>query len=154
MTDALVRIHFSHQPVTEIKSTVQPIPDEFGFAKPLGFWYSVGREWDDWCASEDFAGPFAHETILTIDPSRVLMLRTEGDLRAFSAEYAFHASDRWSMGRSIRWDVLARAFGGIEIAPYQVGCRDLSWYYGWDVASGCIWDAAAVVASHPEVTDG
>lgn len=36
---------------------------------------------------------------------------------------------------------VAKDYDGIEIAPYQESLRyDLEWYYGWDVASGCIWN--------------
>jgi len=37
--------------------------------------------------------------------------------------------------------VVSKEYDGIEIAPYQWDARlSLIWYYGWDVASGCIWN--------------
>lgn len=41
-------------------------------------------------------------------------------------------------------------YAGIEISPYQYECRfELTWYYGWDVASGCVWDKEAIRAVEP-----
>jgi hypothetical protein len=42
----------------------------------------------------------------------------------------------------IDWPRLASEFCGIEICPYRGESRmeDFTyWYYGWDIASGCIW---------------
>ena len=41
----------------------------------------------------------------------------------------------------IDWRKVAKKYDGIEINPmiYELRMMALSWYYGWDVASGCIW---------------
>ena len=40
----------------------------------------------------------------------------------------------------IDWIKVSKQYSGIEINPYQHSNRYTSmWYYGWDVASGCIW---------------
>ena len=42
----------------------------------------------------------------------------------------------------IDWPKVASSFCGIEICPYISEMRMerfTSWYYGWDIASGCIW---------------
>ncbi len=46
----------------------------------------------------------------------------------------------WPLLAGIDWD-------GIEICPYLQEFRrsNSGWYYGWDVASGCIWDSEALV---------
>lgn len=41
------------------------------------------------------------------------------------------------------WLKVKQKYQGIIIAPYQWKCRmaqETKWYYGWDCASGCIWD--------------
>jgi hypothetical protein len=45
----------------------------------------------------------------------------------------------------IDWKKVAKEYSGIEICPY-IGEQRLkfSWYYPWDVASGCVWDNSAV----------
>ena len=41
----------------------------------------------------------------------------------------------------IDWKKVASKYDGIEIVPYQPKARmNLLWYYGWDIASGCIWN--------------
>lgn len=45
----------------------------------------------------------------------------------------------------IDWPKVAKRYGGIEITPYIYKARMTHlWYYGWDVASGCVWLASAV----------
>jgi hypothetical protein len=46
----------------------------------------------------------------------------------------------------IDWPVVAEGWAGVEINPY-LWKRRLNggmWYYGWDCASGCIWDKRAI----------
>jgi hypothetical protein len=46
---------------------------------------------------------------------------------------------------SIDWNKVAEEYQGIIIAPYRWEHRlDMMWYYGWDCASGCIWDSKAI----------
>jgi hypothetical protein len=36
---------------------------------------------------------------------------------------------------------LTDKYDGIEINPYQFEARyQYLWYYGWDIASGCVWN--------------
>ncbi len=47
----------------------------------------------------------------------------------------------------IDWIKVAKQYAGLIIAPYQWGYRlepGTHWYYGWDCASGCIWDASVI----------
>lgn len=43
----------------------------------------------------------------------------------------------------INWPAVAIEYQGVIVAPYSWERRN-SWYYPWDCASGCIWDAAAI----------
>ena len=47
---------------------------------------------------------------------------------------------------SINWKKVQNdGFNGIEICPYLFDKRmDAQWYYGWDVASGCIWNKSGI----------
>ena len=48
------------------------------------------------------------------------------------------------------WDDVVRQYDGLIIAPYQWAKRcDYSWYYGWDCASGVIWNLRAVASVKP-----
>lgn len=112
--------------------------------KPVGLWYSVGNEWAEWCKSEGFRDTDAQTCYrLEVDESKILRLTTPEEILAFTAEYSI-GTEFWG----IDWARLAGEYGGIEIAPYSWELRydnRTSWYYTWDVASGCLWDPEALV---------
>lgn len=47
-------------------------------------------------------------------------------------EYPFH----------LRWDRIMQDYAGLIIDPYLDKRRHISWYYGWDVPGGVVWDLA------------
>lgn len=131
--------------------------------KPRGLWVSVdGKDdWPSWCKSvkRPVAGGRHVRYRVNVDLSRVLALTTIKEVFDFSEEYACdthpmvgelpappHPSlSEFKLSMWVDWKAVAAKYAGIVIAPYQWGCRlNLLWYYGWDCASGCIWDAAAV----------
>lgn len=152
MTETLTRTrfaHFSKAPITgPIRSVEQGIAPHF---KPLGFWISVegnGDGWKDWCEGEGFGTErlaFEHEVTLR-DDAEILWLRSAADIDRFTDEWmpkSFAAASYYC----IPWAPVAMAYQGIVIAPYIWSRRfdDKSgWYYSWDCASGCIWDASAI----------
>lgn len=77
----------------------------------------------------------------------VLHLSTCAQLDEFTAEFrvgGLFQADRGGLG-GIAWTAVADRWDGIIIAPYQWTRRyDLAWYYGWDCASGCIWNLDAI----------
>ena len=117
--------------------------------KPNGLWYSVEGE-DDWpmfCRYEEWNDDglrAVHEVILEL--GKVLRITTGAELVRFHRDYSAVMPD-WR-GPSdysrpgIDWFRVSREYAGIEIAPYQWEHRltGMMWYYGWDCASGCIWD--------------
>ena len=111
-------------------------------SKPFGLWYSVGDEWLQWCKAENFRVDCLAITYrLTVNDGAILRLTTEQEIREFSAQFLLRDTP-WQTW-DINWPRVAEKWAGIEIAPYQYGCRfnaALRWYSGWDVASGCIWD--------------
>lgn len=139
--------HFSAKPVTLRRERVYT---QKTHPKPRGLWLSVdGRQsWDEWCQSEDWGIDWlAHRHSVSLKKNnRVLFLRTPEAIREFTDQYwhddplrRTYAHHRWE----IDWPRVAQESSGIVIAPYQWSCRlesEFSWYYGWDCASGCIWD--------------
>jgi len=136
--------HYSDALITEVRPVTSHPRSAMG--KPSGLWVSVDDAWADWCAREQF-GCGAVVTEVTLRPdANVCVIEGEAALRAFDADYAF--GDRF--GRRIDWSAVAAQYDGIVIAPYIWACRyDLDWYYGWDVASGCIWHPRAVATLAP-----
>lgn len=117
--------------------------------KPSGLWVSVDGEfdWPTWCKAEDFdttGNTVRHKVVLKPDaniwilsePEHLLRVPTLG-LDGTTLKFHFH----------VPWPRIAEDFQGIIISPYQWSMRlrdDTFWYYGWDCASGCIWDLSAI----------
>lgn len=55
-------------------------------------------------------------------------------------------SDSGIMGKSfINYGKVALSYGAMEVTPYLHKRRLSSmWYYGWDCASGCVWEKKAI----------
>ncbi len=146
-------VHYCAAPLAEIRSTPQPESKSRGF-KPHGLWVSVeGKDdWRAWCESESFGAErfrLEYEIVLRPD-SRVLHIRGAQALDSFTR--MFRAGDRDRFLDQILWGDVAAAWQGIVIAPYLWSRRNTDhtfWYYPWDCASGCIWDASAVAKIIP-----
>ncbi|MGI4876671.1 MAG: hypothetical protein ACRYG4_04225 [Janthinobacterium lividum] len=137
--------HYSFAPVGRIEDR-----DQWDhFMKPLGFWVSVpGR--DDWPAFCRDLG-FHHRLLLRyqvqlVPTANILWLQSPSDIEGFTAQYGI---DFQGIG-SIEWGRVAQDYDGILIAPFQwrrlYHLPEMSWYYSWDCASGCIWSASAVAS--------
>ncbi len=116
--------------------------------KPAGLWVSVDGpdDWPAWCEREEFRDltrQHEHRVTLASD-ARVLHLATVDDLRAFTRRFP---DEYFGLLGFIDWAAVAAEYQGIVIAPYQWLARfELGFYYGWDCASGCIWDPAAIAS--------
>jgi hypothetical protein len=138
--------------------------------KPQGFWLSDESRgaygWRSWCRAERFrtyAMRYEHEVEL-VPNAKILYLRTAGDIDKFTAKFGYSLLDLIAeangepsfnsrhpyggpMYDGIHWKKVAAKYHGIIITPYIWSRRlELSsqWYYGWDCASGVIWNARAV----------
>lgn len=121
--------------------------------KPCGLWVSVEGEadWPSWCQGEEWGTEsLAHVTEVTLEPdANILLLDSHDMLAAFDRRYG--NGDQHDC-RSIRWSEVRALYGGVIIAPYQWSLRlELMWYYGWDCASGVIWNLSAVASTKPAV---
>jgi len=135
--------------------------------KPKGIWYGIADSWIDWCLGESFGGIHNYIYEVVVDESRILTIDNIFDFEKFEDEH--HDIPEWKKqlremegfpefdlsfprmyGRtryfdSMNYGKVAESFGGIEITPYQWEKRlESMWYYGWDCASGCIWNPDAV----------
>lgn len=129
------------EPIT-LHAADQPVGPGY---KPLGFWYEVDGDWRRWCR-DDGMGKWVengHLHELRLGDERILRISTVGALDRFTEEYGVPevvAGLGRPLDRGIRWADIAESWDGIEIAPYHWTRRlEVSWYYGWDCASGCIW---------------
>ena len=141
LTDDM-RIHMSKKPFElEPRTFTQKIA-----MKPSGFWYGFGSEWIDWTRSEmiDWVGKYIYS--VDIGNTNVLQIKTHMELMQFSREYSQGLMSKvYREGEVIDWKKVASKYDGIEINPYQFEARyQYLWYYGWDVASGCVWNLSKV----------
>lgn len=122
--------------------------EPLGFGKPTGLWVSREGEddWPSWCEGESFAlDSLATVTEVTLtDEANICYICSADQLMAFTEEYRV----TWAAGiPAIDWSRVAQEWDGIVIAPYIWSMRlnpQTSWYYGWDCASGCIWNLDAI----------
>jgi hypothetical protein len=124
--------------------------------KPRGLWVSdadAEDNWQDWCVGERFRlGALRNRHLVTLhEGANVLRIATTTELDWFTRGYSrapeFAAGDPFWEGHYIDWPEVTGQWDGIVITPYLwqrrlgEGCF---WYYGWDCASGCIWNARAI----------
>ena len=114
--------------------------------KPNGLWYGINTSWHDWCETEmpDFLGPYNHR--IRVDYSKILRIGCSAELVAFDQKYRAPGTNTYAL-EGIDWLRVREDYSGIEISPYQWEHRlSMMWYYGWDVASGCVWDWNAILS--------
>lgn len=107
--------------------------------KPKGLWYDIDSSWLEWCkGNTDWT--YKNHFELEIDESKILLIDTKQKLIDFDREYSVKIHETINLNY-IDWESVEKKYSGIEISPYRYDCRfSLFWYYGFDVASGCIWD--------------
>ena len=136
--------HFTDQPLDlEFDRTYEQSATAM---KPHGLWVSVDGEydWESWCLAEEFhTTSLQHRTPISLAPdANVLVMTTAEELDAFTNKYGGEITRTFLF---IDWPAVAADYDGLIIAPYIWERRyDLSWYYGWDCASGCIWNLTAI----------
>lgn len=145
--------HYSSEPLPDrlISKTKGNLGRHFN--KPDGFWLSVDGEgdWKDWCIAEEFnlAG-LQYRYSITLEPDCcVPVISNKEDLLKFTACYrsTFGNDQKCDWFRYIDWSNVSNDMQGIVISPfkYEWGWdTHLTWVYGWDCDSGCIWDVSAI----------
>lgn len=113
--------------------------------KPKGFWYGIEQAWHEWVQSEmpHWMGEFNYE--VNLGKSKILFIDSCAGLDGFSRKYGrgeYH----------VDWKLVSEKYDGIEIDPYQWSRRhEHMWYYGWDVASGCLWNLSDITIRELEI---
>jgi hypothetical protein len=146
-------VHYSTRPIHEVYSNIPVVGRARRHDKPVGFWVSdddCEDNWFNWCQGENWGLDrlkFCCEVIC--DQSKLLILKSKSELSAFSHKYKTQPfyPDLSLIG--INWTKVGESYAGIVITPYIWECRNsvnsvFHWYWGWDCASGCIWDASII----------
>jgi hypothetical protein len=153
-------IHHSWHPLVFNREHVYTNDQPHGHGKPVGLWFSPEGEddWARWCLRESNLGPWRYR--VSLDPNaHILWISTADQLIAFHdiycAETEFERKFMFNDDRRkywpIDWDKVKADYDGLIIAPYLWSQRLMgpSWYYGWDCASGCVWNAKSVLFVEP-----
>lgn len=150
-------VHFSNAPV-KLDTLIARGQDEQGDMKPKGLWVSdedAECSWSWWCKGENFRlGDLTHVHEVTLsNTAEICYLRTPGEIIDFGREFRVQHgpfAGGSTLGYHLMmldWVRVIQRWHGIVITPYQWACRmenDCFWYYGWDAASGCIWEPSAI----------
>ena len=146
-------MHYAQERVTFNPLRTYGQPDLREFQKPNGLWVSVRGEddWPSWCARNDYGNLQACHEVELRPSASILYLLTPDDILDFHERYAVQlngSARHYAPPRMwpLDWRSVADKWDGVIIAPYQWSLRmeGPSWYYGWDCASGCIWNADAI----------
>lgn len=142
--------HYTKEPIHTLWSIAQPTEKEM--VKPKGLWLSVDGEydWKLWCEAESFQlETFKHHyRVYLKKDSNILRLNSTQNILNFTEKYNKVVYSEYGLfGHQIDWARLAEEYQGLIISPYNFELRldrRTHWYYGWDCASGYIWDANAI----------
>jgi hypothetical protein len=143
-------IHHDKQIIKFDPDRLYPNRDHDQYFKPHGLWVSDEDDygWSHWCTAEEFAqDSLAYEHLVELAwDNNVLVISTVPELDKFHEQFKASLGD-WETGnpRWLNWTRVHPLWQGIIITPYLWERRmDYMWYYGWDCASGCIWDLRAI----------
>jgi tRNA nucleotidyltransferase/poly(A) polymerase len=150
-----MRQHLSmHFGKAKITITQSPLDLERSYApstkiKPTGIWYGCGVGWLKFVEENDWESTAGSQIwSLKINMGKIKSLVDAKEIDRFS--WKFRNMESYienHLDKRIDWAKVASTFSGIECCPYPVGDKtkiDNLWYYAFDMASGCIWDASAI----------
>lgn len=152
-----LRVHHS-RPGTRSEG----MPQISGFSqkpgrKPNGLWYECqdgsSETWEEFCNlgfgdTKHYENKYdgSYNVILKDGGYNMLIITDEHYFDKFVKMYSIphHLFPDDPEENIIDWPKVAEHYAGIEICPYLYSKRSMSWYYGWDVASGCVWDPRGI----------
>lgn len=149
----LTLIHWSFDPISELRHTPNQIPGP----KPEGLWLSDESQiesWSNFCLTElNDPKRLTYCYQVVVDTSQILYLSSQEELLSFTNKF-FVPDNFPQFGEKtyfyhLDWPQIAKLYNGILITPYICSTRltpTTFWYYGWDVACGCIWNIDSVVS--------
>ena len=135
--------------------------------KPFGKWYSIRHYWLEnlrlkmWHTKIDYSnntpsrkydisGKYLYEVVLNYgsfidikkkNKDKILIIKNSSDLITFSKKYGKEKDG----DMIIDWCEVSDDYAGIEIPKMYKKLHDAmnkltTWYYGWDIPSGVIWN--------------
>ncbi len=153
-------IHYSNKKLKKVESRFDWIADpSYDNFKPHGLWVSDKSSeycWEWWCRNEGFRlRDLRYKTLIKLkDNANILILDSIEKIRDFTDEFIDEKFFYKYRNEQLNWQSVAKKYDGVIITPYQWDLRyELSWYYAWDCASGCIWNADAIGSIEPIIVE-
>lgn len=146
-------MHYTSEPLVFDPSRTYEQNSPSSFGKPQGFWVSVVGEddWATWVSGNMDSARVAHAHRVALATNANIRRIDNGyDLDVFTDQFGVQTDWERRFDKSwekwpIDWRAVAEKYDGITIAPYQWSRRmSHDWYYGWDCASGCVWNLGAI----------
>lgn len=116
--------------------------------KPEGLWYALNNEWIEWCNGNQPEWIKSNNIDIEVDLSKILVIETIDQLKYFSDKFSNEIAFKI---KHIDWKKVSDQYSGIEIQNYhemkwnkRFNFFTATWFYGWDVSSGCIWDLSII----------
>ena len=153
-----MRIHHS-RPGSRVKGVVPQIGNftQKAGPKPEGLWYECqdgsSETWKEFCefGMSSHYSKYDSTYNIVLNDYEILFIPDDHHFEKFYKMYSVnHPADpdgKKGYDKMIDWPKVAEHYAGIEICPYRSNKRmddDSFWYYGWDVASGCVWDPKGI----------
>lgn len=134
----MIRIHNAEFPIK--RWSRQALVQRNITNKPNGLWYDVDGDWKRWCLQTDnLQWICRYNYAIDVSKANILKLSSTKEMLDFTEEYA----DKAKYMIFVDWARVAKNYEGIEISPFNWDLHlepKTFWYYGWDCASGCLWN--------------
>lgn len=110
-------------------------------SKPTGFWVTIDHDydWKYFCENNEYGiDRLKVKNYFNLKTDNMLIIN---NLKEFDHFNKWYVDDNCSF--NIDWDKISKQYDGILITDYfweRRLSKECKWYYGWDCASGCIWN--------------
>ena len=120
--------------------------------KPRGLWYSIDKEWIDWCKGNIPNWIKKYNIELEIKEDEILIIKSLEDLENLQSKYKLEVSESLAFINYIDWNQVSKDYKGIEFQNYWKIKNEIMWcedcinifYSSLDCSSGCIWDLSCI----------
>jgi hypothetical protein len=145
--------HWAEKPVILDRARIYTPNPERPYRKPVGLWFDVDGEWQDHCeGNELWSRPRVPHRVTLVPGANLIRLATPQDVLEFTETWSRAGADAWMDTDAIDWPAVQKHHDGILAVPFFGSFaflhlpqpRICSWYWLWDVSSGCVWNLKAI----------
>lgn len=137
--------HWSHNYIDKLED-IKYIQDDF---KPEGFWFSVNKEWLEWCKENGlFNSEDDYQYEIIFNSENIYKISSLQDLKNFRKRFPTKLNKNW-----IDWNEVSKEYDGIVVYNYRDIKNDLLpkfgkyiWFLGLDCSCGCIWNIKIITS--------